>query len=427
MRLVHSFSPFEEICVLFDDDGTPVEVSVWRDCDLQTGALYIARATGFVGAGWFLDVGNGRSAYLNNPPFYLKPDGSLCRDKLTEGDRLIVRIVRPETTEKEAEATHKVTLSGRWSVLMPTQNVPVFSRRMKQQAADRLKLLAPNEGVLFRTAAQDAELDDIAAEIEDLKRKWRSLLSGNDDRPGVFFKPDRDVFQFADQYRDVLSEVVTDDPEAAARLKKENIPVSFEVRGVWRKERLDEVLDAAAAVRSPLPSGGSLITQQTAACVCFDVNAGAGRVFEANEEACPEVLRQIRLKGLGGQMIIDFAGRKEEKTLRRLIRGLKNENVFISGVSTLGLVEITVEKTRRSLFDVFSPEQKAVRFAADVVRLLWFASVSPEVTVFAPSAVLNLIRPYVGRLEKRLNAVVKTEVSENLRLEGIKDESPQCV
>ncbi len=418
MRLVHSFSPFEEICVLFDDDRKPAEVSVWRESDLQAGDLHIAQAVRFIGTGWFLDVGNGRSAYMNTPSFYLKPDGTPCHEKLTQGDRLIVRIVRPETSEKEAEATAKISLEGRRTVLLPTQKTPVFSRRLSHEAAERLKLLAPNESILFRTVCENADLTEIAAEIEGLKQKWLSLLSGND-RPAVIYKTQKDVFRYADQYRNDLTEIVTDDPETAARLKKEGFSVSFDAQGIWNKENLDEVLDSATAIRSDLPSGGFLMTQQTSACVCFDVNAGSGHIADANEEACPEILRQIRLKGLGGQMIVDFAGRKEEKAIRRLLSKLKDENVFISGVSTLGLAEITVEKKRRSLFDVFSDRRQPVRVASEIVRRLWFASAKSEVRIFAPPPLLKEIQPYLGALRNRLNVSVKTEIAETLKLEGI--------
>ena len=421
MRLVHSFSPFEEICFLLDDGGRPLEISVWRENDLQTDAVYLAQAVRFVGSGWFLDIGNGRSAYMNTPSAYMKPDGTVCSDKLTQGDRLIVRIVRPETSEKEAEASGKVSLSGRTVVWMPMRNTPSFSKKLPPSEWDRLKLLAPNEGVLFRTAAQNQESDVIASEIAGLKKVWQSLTA-KADRPALLFRPCKDVFRYAERYKEALTEIVTDDSSTAAELKKDASPVTFHPQGVWEKEALDEALDEGLAVRAPLPSGGFLMTQQTSACVCFDVNAGSGRIGEANEEACLEILRQIRLKGLGGQMIIDFAGRKDEKIIRRLIHKLKNENIFISGISTLGLVELTVEKTRASLFDLFPDKNSAVRNAASVFRRLWFASCTGKnVDVFAPMPVLSLIRLHKNALESRLNSVVNLSVSETLRLEGIKE------
>lgn len=425
MRLVHSSSPIEDFCFLFDGSEAPAEVSIWRENDLQTNALHLARAVRSVGSGWFLDIGGGRSAYLNNPPVYLKPDGTLCHDKLTQGDRLLVRIVRPETAEKEAEASYKVTLSGKNIVLMPMQKTPSFSKKLEPAAVERLKLLAPNEGVLFRTSSQNADLKEIADEIEALKIKWRELLS-NVDSSDILYKPERDVFLYAEKYKDVLDEIVTDDARVSAELKERGYPVSFCLQGVWQKERLDEALDAARSIKTPLPSGGFLITEQTAACVCFDVNAGSGRIVSANEEACPEILRQIRLKGLGGQMIIDFAGRKDEKIIKRLIPGLKNKNVFISGMSTLGLVELTVEKTKRSLFDLYSAEQAVVRTAARIVRELWFQACESDVCIYAPVSVLSCLRPCLEKLEERLHVHVKLENSETVRVEGMKNESTQC-
>ena len=340
---------------------------------------------------------------------------------------MIVRLIRSETSEKEAEVSCNVTLAGRRVVLMPAQKKPSFSRQLDQTAIERLKLLAPNEGVLFRTAAQEADLQEIASEIEELKQKWKALLSENS-RPKTLYTPQKDVFRYAEKYGRNLNEIATDDPDAAARLKKEGFFVSFDAQGIWNKENLDETLDMAAAIRTPLPSGGFLITQQTAACVCFDVNAGSGHISAANEEACPEILRQIRLKGLGGQMIIDFAGRKDEKLIRRLIPKLKNENVFISGISTLGLVEMTVEKTRRSVFDLFGENQFFVRTAAGMIRRLWFAGCgSPKVKISAPADVLKYVRPYVGTLKSRLKADMELQISETLALEGIQDEKAECV
>jgi len=421
MRLVHSFSPFEEFCFLFDDDGLPAEVSVWRESDLQTGALYVAQAVRCVGSGWFLDVGKEAAVYLNNPPFYLKPDGTLCDRKLIEGDRLIVRIVRPQTAEKEAEASYKATLSGQYTVLIPTQKTPSFSRQLAQEAKDRLKLLAPDDGVLFRTASQNADLNEIASEIERLKQEWKSVLPKND-KPGLLYKPRRDIFAYAEKYRDSLTEIVTDDSETSAFLKKEGFNVIFDMQGVWEKERLDEALDMVRAERTPLPSGGFLIVQQTAACVCFDVNTGSGHAFAANEEACPEILRQIRLKGLGGQMIVDFAGRKDKKVISHLLPKLKNENVFVGGISTLGLVELTVEKTKRSIFDLFSFEQKDIRNAAEIIRALWFSSPKTEVLVCVPAGVLKYLSSCVRRLEDRLGTNIKLQTSETIRTEGIANE-----
>ena len=418
MRLVHIFSPFEEICVLFDSAERPLEFSVWKEDELQTEAIYSAQAVCQVPSGWFLDLGKGKTAYINMPSVYLKPDGKLCRSPLTQGDRLLVQIIRPEIREKEAEASHKIGLAGKNVVLMPTQQAPSFSRQLDQEQKERLLSSFPQEGVLFRTLAGKTDVRDIRKEVEFLKQKWSDILS-KAEKNGELYTPQKDVFRYASSYSTDLKEIVTNDAKTAAALKASGLPVTFEGRGLWNKERLDEALDEIKATKTLLPSGGFLMTEQTSACVCFDVNAGAGKASTANEEACSEILRQIRLKGLGGQMVVDFAGRKDENTMKRLIGGLKRDNVFISGVSTLGLVELTVKKTRASVFDVFSCPEK--RQAARIVLKLWDAVSVSKPVVSASPVVLSYVRPFLKQLEQRLGTQTELCFSQTEKVEGTDD------
>ena len=148
---------------------------------------------------------------------------------------------------------------------------------------------------------------------------------------------------------------------------------------------------------------------------------GTGTAVDANNEACVEILRQIRLKGLGGQMIVDFAGNKEKKFLLKMMDRLNSPAVFVKGFSSLGLVELVVEKRKSSLFDVFDESRKHYRTAADLIRKLWFASSRGALSVYAPLPVLNYIRPYLSRLEERLKIDVNLYASEYIRLEGLKE------
>lgn len=419
MRLIHSFSPFEEVCVVLDADNRPVAVAVDREKRLPVGAVCLARACKSVAAGRFLDVGGGMTAFLNAPSFYIRPDGSVCRDRLNEGDFLLVQISRPAADGKEAEADTRVSLPGKTVVLTPALTENNYSGRLTALAVNRLREHFPETGVLFRTAAAKASINDISAEISELKDRWNALLN-RPKKPQILSRPERDVFRLARKYAaGGADEIVTDDAETAAALKKLYSNVAFEIGGVWEKRGVGEAVDAALNVRSPLPSGGFLITEQTAACVCFDVNSGSGGAMNANVEACAEILRQIDLKNLGGQMIVDFAGRKDKRLLIEMMNRLKRDDVYIAGYSPLGLVELTVEKNKRSLFDDFcSP---ANRGAADVARTLWFASAAgPVVTVRAPAAVLSRLRPCVERLKSRLNADIDFQTADAASLEGIR-------
>lgn len=415
MRLVHSFSPFEEICILFDKNDVPVTVSVWRESDVPVGAICLARAVKAIDSGWFLDMGNGGTAYLNTPPFFIKADGTVSYSKLSEGDLLLVEISRPSSKEKSAEARVQIALPGKTVIFRPGTDRPSFPKRMSGETADRLRRLLPCAGVLFRTAAGTETEQNIRAEFSNLEQRWQSVLKSAAE-PGILYRPEKDVFLLAARYEKELTRIVTDDARTAACLKEKFPDVSFCLQGVWEQENMAEALDTALSERSTLPSGGFLITQQTAACVCFDVNAGSGKAGAANIEACGEILRQIRLKSLGGQMIIDFAGKKEKGFLCALAARLRQDGVFISGFSSLGLVELTVEKTRRSVFDAFG----GGRTAADLIRRLWFAVPDRDIKVYAPLADLNRILPYLRRLEDRLKTGIELQPSDHVGLEGLK-------
>ncbi len=417
MRLVHSFSPFEEICVLSGADGAPVTVTVWRQNDPAVGSICLARVVKSAAAGVFVDIGDGRTAFLNRTPFFIKPDGSVSPTKPAEGDLLLVELCRPAAEDKDPEVRAHVSLSAETVVLLPAQQGNSYARSFSSQTINRFRELFPDMSVMFRTAAPFDTVENISKQITALKNRWAEILKNVPEKPQTIWRPERDVLRLAARYADDLDEIVTDDPETAAVLKERGFAdVAFAVSGVWERENVAESLDAALAQKSPLPCGGFLITQQTAACVCFDVNTGAADAFAANQEACPEILRQIRLKGLGGQMIIDFAGRKDKKMLFNLMSRLKSDDVYVAGFSQLGLVELTVEKKRKSVFDDLTDNRQT----ADIIRTLWFSTPVSDVEIRAPQSVLNGVRPYLNRLETRLKTRIALIPAETAGLKGLK-------
>ncbi len=420
MRLVHSCSPFEEVCILFDQDNRPAEVFFWHENDLSADCICCARALKSIKSGWFLDLSDGRTAYLNTPKRYFKSDGTVSDRPLGQGDKILVQIKRPKTQEKEAEACTKISLADNAVVFFPQENQLSFSKKLPPDSIVRLREQFHGESVLFRTAAQTESLESLRIKITDLKKTWHEILKQST-KTGILYRPLKDIFRLTALYKENLSEIVTDDPDTSTCLKAMFPNVVFRLNGVWETENIPEALDEALKVKTILPSGGFLITEQTAACVCFDVNAGTGTTVDANNEACVEILRQIRLKGLGGQMIVDFAGNKEKKFLLKMMDRLNSPAVFVKGFSSLGLVELVVEKRKSSLFDVFDESRKHYRTAADLIRKLWFASSRGALSVYAPLPVLNYIRPYLSRLEERLKIDVNLYASEYIRLEGLKE------
>ena len=139
MRLVHSFSPFEEICVLSGGDGAPLTVTVWRESDPAVGSICLARVVKSAAAGVFVDIGNGRTAFLNRTPFFIKPDGSVSPTKPAEGDLLLVELCRPATEDKDPEVRAHVSLSAETVVLLPAQQGNSYARSFSSQTISRFR------------------------------------------------------------------------------------------------------------------------------------------------------------------------------------------------------------------------------------------------------------------------------------------------
>ncbi|MGN0903707.1 MAG: ribonuclease E/G [Alphaproteobacteria bacterium] len=420
MRFLHGFSPAAEVTALFREDR-PFGVWIQRAGELLPGTICAARAVKKVGEAWFLDIGAGRSAFLPSSENGFAPDGTPCRTPLSEGARRIVQIRRSSFDGKEAKATGRISLAGTRAVYVPGGQGISFSRRFGEEARRRFSAALSDRpgGIIVRTAAEDAGETETVAELNELEKQWRSVLSRAEAGEGILSVPPSWAEQAAEKYRTEITEAFCDSPEARNRLKTLLPFIGFLTDGRVLRAEIDAAVDEARMSSAPLPSGGSLITETTAACVCFDVNAGSGNRSDANREACAEILRQIRLKGLSGQMIIDFAGKKEKSGLNPLLRRLKSPDMALDvwGISNLGLVEMTLERRRPSVFESCGGGRWE---AIGLVRDLWFADASGSLTAYAPAEVLEGVRPFVAQIEKRLGCAVELRPENDIRIEGLR-------
>lgn len=426
MKLVHSYSPLEEVSVLFDD-GIPFAVYVQRPDEIPVGSVCLGRAVKENKGAWFVDIGlgEGHNAFVSVPETYCRPDGTVTDTPLSEGDTLLLQVQRPAFEEKEMKLSAQVSLASALIVYMPMRTGISFSRYLTQDMRLRMLSFLPEDAgsFLVRTEAANVAEKAILKDIGALAAQWKELCRDAVEKAGrkewgVVLRAPQTVIALAEKYQAGLEEIVTDHAPTAAVLKKTYPVAIFSNECVWDKEGVGEAVDEALQKKTSLPSGGSLITEQTAACVCFDVNSGSGRLEDANQEACPEILRQIVLKGLSGQMVVDFAGKKETGRLRRFADKLKNPEIFVCGVSPMGLVEMTTERSRRSVFELFSDAYR--NCAAELVRRLWFARAAGNITVTAPVNVSVYIRPYLSRLEERLGTGIELKQGNTVEIEGIK-------
>ncbi len=340
----------------------------------------------------FIEIGMERTAFLHasdissprhdtglEPP---RPES--IRGLVCEGNDILVQVVKDPMGTKGARLTTYITLPSRYLVYMPHgQGVGVSSRIENEAERERLRSavlagLAADEdaGYIVRTAAEDAPAESLLADMRYLRKLWdvvrqkglrtaagrlvhadlplhlrvlRDLL-----RPEVH----RVVIDRVSAYREMLEFAQTFMPDAVARLELHGEP-----RSVFELHHVEDEIQKALERKVPLKSGGYVIIDQTEAMTTIDVNTGAfvghrnleETIFRTNLEAAVAIARQLRLRNLGGIIIIDFIDMEEAEHRRQVLasleKALRDDHVktSISSVSPLGLVEMTRKRTRESL------------------------------------------------------------------------------
>ena len=339
----------------------------------------------------FIDIGLDRTAFLHASDIAKNgvPENSddvpNIRDLVREGDEIMVQVVKDPLGNKGARLTTYITLPSRHLVLLPrSDSVGVSARIEDEEERERLRgmveeLLAENElscGAIVRTVAEGAERDAIAADLRYLIRLWdvvqercskssvkalvhedlslplrvlRDMVTGDVERVLVDSKSDFEAMQeFANTY--------LPDAAPAIELYQRRRPI-FDLHGI--EDEIRKSLDR----NIPLKSGGYLIFDQTEAMTTIDVNTGGyvghrnleETIYRTNLEAAVAIARQLRLRNLGGNIIIDFIDMEEadhrNNVLQVLEQALSRDHARhqITPVSPLGLVEMTRKRTRESL------------------------------------------------------------------------------
>lgn len=313
----------------------------------------------------------------------LEPIVSASIDELlTEGQGVLVQVSREPMGYKGARVTSHVTLPGRYLVFMPTVNHVGVSKKIDNLEERRnLKkiindLRPPNMGFIVRTVGQGKGPDDFKADMDALLNLWQSILHRSEQAraPSVIhrdldpiFRTVRDLFT-ADvskliidsevEYQRCVEFVDAINPHLTARVKLygKNVPI-FEEFG------LEEDIEKALQRKVWLKSGGYIVIDQTEALIAIDVNTGryVGKrdpqdtITKINTEAARMIARQLRLRDLGGIVIIDFIDMKQEEDKKKVLAALDEElrrdraRTNICRFTDLGLVEVTRKRVRGSL------------------------------------------------------------------------------
>jgi ribonuclease G len=311
------------------------------------------------------------------------------RDLVHEGQEVLVQIAKEPTGTKGARVTRNLTIPGRYLVLMPTVDYIGVSRRIQDEAErERLKSLVlgihqRRTGVIVRTVAEGRSEEDLRADWTFLRRTWLSIRqkAKRARAPALLYKDLGLVPRIMrDQLNESVVRIVLDDAEERRHLMdflagfapefRERVEL-FDGGGgqtLFGARGVDDDLEKALQRRVWLRSGGYLVIDQMEALTAIDVNTGkfigstdlADTVFRTNLEAAAEIARQLRLRDIGGIIVVDFIDMEVTEHRRRVLQALAeacrpdHSKPTILGLTQLGLVEMTRKKARQSLRDLLT-------------------------------------------------------------------------
>jgi ribonuclease E len=307
-------------------------------------------------------------------------------EALGEGQETLVQVVKDAMGAKGARLTGQVSLPGRYLVLVPESDSLGISRRLPEEERIRLReviaeVKPPGYGVIVRTAAHHASAEEIAADISRLVRAWEQIKAdaGGGGAPRLIYRePDlliRAIREhFTADYRRLLIddrpayEKVCDYLRATAPDLVSKVALYEDEMGLFERFHVEDQLRKALDRRVYLPSGGHLVIDRTEALTVIDVNTGRfvgsssleETVLQNNLEAAEEIGRQLRLRDIGGIIVIDFIDMEVEENQRQVLRRLKETlardktRTQVFEVSNLGLVEMTRKNVSAGLLETFS-------------------------------------------------------------------------
>jgi ribonuclease E len=349
----------------------------------------------------FVDIGQARNGVLyagevNWDAARLEGQPRRIELAFKSGDPVLVQVTKDPIGHKGARLTSQVTLAGRFLVLVPSGGMTGVSRKLPERERGRLKSIvskiAPKDmGVIIRTAAEGASEEALVKDLETLVHQWERIISKRDEflhgrrpkllqgEPDVAIRVVRDIFNDdfskmiveGDKVYDRIEEYLDSmAPDLRDKLERWD-PSEHEGKDVFDKWQIDSQLRKGMERQVYLPSGGSIVIDRTEAMTTIDVNTGRfigkGKSLEetvtrCNLEASEEIARQLRLRDIGGMVMIDYVDMvmpaNRDLVLRRLVECLARDRTKhqVAEVTSLGLVQMTRKRIGQGLVEAFSEE-----------------------------------------------------------------------
>ena len=394
--LVRQIADRTQIAIIEDD--VMVEHYVNRNSNISyVGNVYLGKVQNVLPSmeAAFVDIGKGRNAVLYAGEVNWDAHGlsdtapRKIEHVLKSGQSVLVQVTKDPIGQKGARLTSQISLPGRYLVYVPGGGMSGISKRLPDNERNRLKsilksLIPDQAGVIIRTAAEGAPEAELERDVIRLKAQWEDIekkanSSGTSAPSLLYGEPDltvrviRDIFnedfnkmlvQGDQAWDDIQNYIGHIAPELASKIEKWSSN-----KDLFTENRVEEQLAKAFDRKVYLPSGGSLVIDRTEAMIVIDVNTGkfigkGGNLEETvtknNLEAAEEIARQLRLRDMGGIIVIDFIDMtlesNRELVLRRLVECLGRDRTKhqVAEVTSLGLVQMTRKRVGQGLIEAFS-------------------------------------------------------------------------
>ncbi len=388
----------DRIQIAVIEDKVMVEHYVNRNANVSyVGNVYLGRVQNVLPSmeAAFVDIGKGRNAVLYAGEVNWDAAGiSETQPRKIEmvlktGQPVLVQVTKDPIGQKGARLTSQISLPGRYVVYVPGGGMSGISKRLPESERTRLKAILKNlipeeAGVIVRTAAEGVSEEELTNDVARLKAQWEDIYQKSENpnfhapalllsEPDLAVRVIRDIFnedfrkltiQGNDAWEEISSYLGGIAPELVGKLEK------YSGNGdLFAEFRVEEQLAKAFDRKVYLPSGGSLVIDRTEAMIVIDVNTGkfigkGGNLEETvtknNLEAAEEIARQLRLRDLGGIIVIDFIDMvlesNRDAVLRRLVECLGRDRTKhqVAEVTSLGLVQMTRKRVGQGLIEAFS-------------------------------------------------------------------------
>ena len=344
----------------------------------------------------FFNYGSDKNGFLSihdvHPEYYLPGVESVKEGQippiekaLKKGQELLVQITKEMPGHKGAQLTTYLSLASRYLILMPGSRGGISKKIEDEEERKRLKEIMGNfklpkgVGYIVRTAALKQNKNELSLDLNRLLRVWKNIKKNVKDAP-VFsaIHKEQDVCfrTLRDYFTSEITEVLVDNKETFTKVKeymrivsprhKDDVKLYKEKRPIFAHYEIEKQIDAIYQSKVPLKSGGSIVIDPTEALIAIDVNSGRGRsgktiettAFKTNLEAAHEIARQLRLRDMGGLVVIDFIDMRDKKHIREVEKAFRDQakndkaKISTSTISKFGLLELSRQRLRASIESV---------------------------------------------------------------------------